>query len=488
MSESTPLTSSAGARPEPPLALTVRRGHWVFRGIFRAWWGVGWLGMRGLAWLLVAVLSRCGPAHVRNAVRRIRDAGTRQVPPQYTPGDWPRIAQDPRHAGAKPIRGTGTGLGPRVPSTTFYAEYHSHRLGHLARLHRFLSAPISAAAPPSGAPSGATIPDATPSTGAGAADEPFCRRFIYLCGDSTLDNKHWLYPKTRASFGQTKEEQLAAATSHPSPDGDSFSAAPVNGYERALDGRMVKDVAFWMNHEAAARQAAGSLSERVCTINAAVEESTVARRARGLLTHDQFIRDHLTERDCLVISLGGNDVALHPTAPTILSMACLLLLPNWLMSRLPLCVFRLMPAFGYFTRLMGQHIEAIARRIAERRIPARVLVCMVYYLDESPGGSWADTTLAMLGYNSCPAKLQRVIRALFEALAWQGMTVGGRPVKPVPLFRVLDGKDTNDYSQRVEPSVQGGRKMARALLDALQLDELMAPRAGAGSGSGAGTV
>jgi hypothetical protein len=37
-------------------------------------------------------------------------------------------------------------------------------------------------------------------------------------------------------------------------------------------------------------------------------------------------------------------------------------------------------------------------------------------------------------------------------------------VVPVPLFEALDGKNTDDYVQRVEPSVQGGRKMAKLLL------------------------
>ena len=43
--------------------------------------------------------------------------------------------------------------------------------------------------------------------------------------------------------------------------------------------------------------------------------------------------------------------------------------------------------------------------------------------------------------------------------------IDGTEVVPFPLFRVLDGKTSSDYCQRVEPSPQGGRKMAAALLD-----------------------
>ena len=38
---------------------------------------------------------------------------------------------------------------------------------------------------------------------------------------------------------------------------------------------------------------------------------------------------------------------------------------------------------------------------------------------------------------------------------------------PVPLFHVLDGKNTEDYVARVEPSALGGKKMAEYLLDVI---------------------
>jgi hypothetical protein len=37
----------------------------------------------------------------------------------------------------------------------------------------------------------------------------------------------------------------------------------------------------------------------------------------------------------------------------------------------------------------------------------------------------------------------------------------------VPLFHALDGTDSADYVQRVEPSAQGGRKMAAVIADAV---------------------
>lgn len=92
---------------------------------------------------------------------------------------------------------------------------------------------------------------------------------------------------------------------------------------------------------------------------------------------------------------------------------------------------------------------------------------MIYYLDQKPGGSWADDVLNNLGYDTNPGKLQLIIRTLFTQIVEKGFDIPGTIVQAFPLFKVLDGTDSGDYCQRVEPSVQGGRKMANALLGAL---------------------
>lgn len=48
------------------------------------------------------------------------------------------------------------------------------------------------------------------------------------------------------------------------------------------------------------------------------------------------------------------------------------------------------------------------------------------------------------------------------------MRIEGSQVIPVPFFNVLDGKRTEDYVARVEPSAIGGRKMAEFLLDIIE--------------------
>jgi len=101
------------------------------------------------------------------------------------------------------------------------------------------------------------------------------------------------------------------------------------------------------------------------------------------------------------------------------------------------------------------------RRVIAKKQPKLVIVCMIYYLDEKPGGSWADRVLELLGYNRNPKKLQTIIRKVFE-LATSRIKIPGTEVRAFPLFQVLDGKETKDYDNRVEPSVQGGAKMGRA--------------------------
>ena len=109
-------------------------------------------------------------------------------------------------------------------------------------------------------------------------------------GDSTLDNKHWIF----SDQFRTKEDQLRRP--------NDFTAKAVNGYEKvfAPPARMVKDVSYFLNQQAAEQVGNGQL----CTIMSSVEESTISDRSDGLLKHDAFIRDHITSDDVLIISVG----------------------------------------------------------------------------------------------------------------------------------------------------------------------------------------
>eukprot|EP00931_Biecheleriopsis_adriatica_P032015 TRINITY_DN18715_c0_g1_i2.p1 TRINITY_DN18715_c0_g1~~TRINITY_DN18715_c0_g1_i2.p1 ORF type:complete len:125 (+),score=22.16 TRINITY_DN18715_c0_g1_i2:16-390(+) len=103
---------------------------------------------------------------------------------------------------------------------------------------------------------------------------------------------------------------------------------------------------------------------------------------------------------------------------------------------------------------------------APLQLLARVLVCMIYYPDEHGQGSWADTALSALDYNANPHRLQHAISYIFRE-ATSKIDIDGVTVVPVPLFSVMDGKNTSDYIERVEPSSAGGQKMARLIVERL---------------------
>jgi hypothetical protein len=109
------------------------------------------------------------------------------------------------------------------------------------------------------------------------------KSIIYLAGDSSLDNKHWIKIKNE----------------------DSYTEA-VNGYENILSPpRMLPDVSYHMNYKLK--------SSNYSVLNCAIEESTINERKKNLLIQDTIIRDTITKDDILIISVGGNDIALKRT-------------------------------------------------------------------------------------------------------------------------------------------------------------------------------
>ena len=348
----------------------------------------------------------------------------------------------------------------KVRSSSFYATYHGHEREHLAAVMDSLRGVHH-------------------------------RTAIFLAGDSSLDNKFWF--------------------------NDACSA--LNGYEHVLEPPLMKpDLAYWLNELCVRRRR----PELFC-INTAVEASSLNSRALGKLLHqDCFIRDNITAEDYLIVSVGGNDLALAPLLATVLNLVPLLCLtPIGLIRRgeacppnlhvdcgcygcgLPGCIVSpcgCPPGLAYFVDLFGNRVENYVRRLIGETRPKKVLVCMIYntwrmthfshmsdpvfaisqdsiakkqvivcmiyYLDVHGRGSWADCFLSLMGYNVAPQRLQAAIKRLFE-LGTRRIRIPRVCVEAVPLFETLDGNDSSDYVQRVEPSPSGGAKLASALMDVI---------------------
>ncbi|KAJ3252443.1 hypothetical protein HK103_001562 [Boothiomyces macroporosus] len=248
------------------------------------------------------------------------------------------------------------------------------------------------------------------------------RSIIYLSGDSSLDNKHWI-------------------------DGDVETP---ESYRNVLEPAIMKpDVSFNIM----------SVIPDTLVVNTAVEATTIADRDNGLLESDCLIRDNIKSNDILVTSIGGNDIALRPTLLTKLNLLMLVYLNSmFALTNYPnLC-------FGtpYFKRLLGTKVQKYLERLTAKTKPKTIYICMIYYPDEQEDGGWADRVLQFLNYNKNPAKVQKVIETLYLQ-ATCNIKIEGTKVIPVPLYEAMNGKDTNDYVQRVEPSSIGGRKIAELL-------------------------
>lgn len=283
---------------------------------------------------------------------------------------------------------------------------------------------------------------------------------IFLAGDSSLDNKYWLFD----------EEPLDSEQHAP------VVAPAVGKYAEVLTPKfMVKDVAYWTSKEAIKR------GKEFLVINCAVEESTVADRHNGhLLPQDQVIRDHITENDILIVSVGGNDIALKPSFRTILSMAGLV----WLTPQSYIERSESGLGMNHIIYLFKDKVQNYINSLTEKQKPRAVIVCCIYYPCTIMGG-WASSILRLMGYGRNPSKLHALIRIVYQQATSQ-ITLSRRsdgtnspesesasessfvPVIPIPLFEVLDANNADDYIQQVEPSILGGEKMAIAFFNALE--------------------
>ncbi|KAK3115804.1 hypothetical protein LTR53_004481 [Teratosphaeriaceae sp. CCFEE 6253] len=241
---------------------------------------------------------------------------------------------------------------------------------------------------------------------------------VYLAGDSSLDNKAWV------PSGGPGGEPLLVPVPHVY---DLFLVPP----------KPKPDVAFWLHH---------FLDSRATAVNTAVEASLLRDRDGQLLPNDRFIRDHIRAQDILVVSLTPRRSIERGTASSL----------------------------SYFKCMFGGQTKSYISRMIEKQKPSAVIVCMIYYPLESSAGaqpSWADAQLKALGYGRYPRQLQAAIRKMYEQ-ATATIEIDGTSLVPCPLFEVMDGKSKEDYTARVEPSVQGGKKMGAKL--AGLVEEIMA--------------
>ena len=263
------------------------------------------------------------------------------------------------------------------------------------------------------------------------------KKYIYLAGDSTLDNKYWVL---------NQEAQQA-----------------VNGYEYILmPPLMTPDISYHMNKLL--------VNNDYYVINTAIEASTLLDRSALLLPQDNFIKNNITKNDILIVSIGCNDIALKPSYTTMLNMAKLIFLNNTDNIKQGPDV-----AWGlkYFIDMFKNNIEYYILRLIENHRPKKIIICMYYYPDEQISNSWSDKVLYYLGYNTNPKKLQEVIKQIFIHAISKIDIDDCTEIIPFAMYSVLNGKNTKDYVQRLEPSNQGGQKLAKELVNLIIINNIL---------------
>lgn len=263
----------------------------------------------------------------------------------------------------------------------YYAEYHGHTAEHLYELRYHLA-------------------------------ENGYEKFVYLAGDSSLDNKYWI-----DDYGKCSK------------------------YKDIIP-KCKKDVCFWLNKEL-------KNHKKTVAINCAVEESTIAERQEELYyDQDIHIRDNITYNDILIISVGGNDIALKPSFAIMAHLALLMVTP--------VCVLKMHPSFTFFVNYVKNGIQNYIDKLCVHAKPSKIIVSGIYF-PCLQGSGWSDTLLGLTGYNIYPYKAQTLIKEIYSEAV--GSIEG---VEYVPLYEVLDCNCEDDYVARVEPSTNGGKKMAKA--------------------------
>lgn len=202
---------------------------------------------------------------------------TRDAMPRRSPGMMPRASSGSKHDHARLMDAdSGSNGSETVDQRRYYAEYHGHPPADLETVVRSLRA------------QGKTL--------------------IWLAGDSSLDNKYWFHESSPA----------------------------LNGYEHILRPAVMKqDISYWLNAAAEASQDRGGGEPQLACVNTAVEATSLNDRACSKLwAQDELIRQHIGPDDILIVSVGGNDVALQPLLCTVLSMFAMVYAP------LPTCFMK----------------------------------------------------------------------------------------------------------------------------------------------------
>jgi len=267
-----------------------------------------------------------------------------------------------------------------------------------------------------------------------------CKKFAWLAGDSTLDNKEQFFqPDTR------------------------YDA--VNGYQDVLlPAKMHPDVNYLLNERLFLAQNGTDAQNRICAINTARAGSTLGTRIEGgggLYEQDEFLRDHVSEGDVVIVSVGGND----------LLQAWQLLLSFFndynTAESISMLTPEASPKVKQFVDWFNHGTAQYLNKLREKGKPTSVIVCSPYYYTETPAFAQKNF-LMMLALSAVPAPNLQAFLRLISKFGTSQIQLDGAHVEHIAMYETINGKIPTDYSDGIHLSEQGGRKMVEALFKAIQ--------------------
>jgi hypothetical protein len=279
------------------------------------------------------------------------------------------------------------------------------------------------------------------------------RNFIFLAGDSSLDNKYWF-------------ERLKITD----------KGIPLNGYEEIIEGDMTKDVTWNINNTLIQQR----LGNKYVCINTSYEGTTLEERLYSLYyDSDIFIREHIQPNDILIVSVGKNDITSTIMADiektNEITINILYLLEQDLEK-----VDINSSQFKFLINIFKDKIEIYIKKLCEKNTPKYIIVNTIYYpyefLEEFVEDSWANDALNIVRYTNEDGinKFKKLIRLIY-VYATCKINIDNSIIIPVPLFEVLDSTlkkedgTSFDYYYRAEPSLEGSIKMAKKFVDLILL-------------------
>ncbi|QKF94723.1 GDSl lipase/esterase [Fadolivirus algeromassiliense] len=246
------------------------------------------------------------------------------------------------------------------------------------------------------------------------------KQFIWFAGDSSLDNKCWIKYKEKGTASHIYNDILT-------------------------DSDVIQDVAYHLNT---------MLPQNKLCINTSIEATKLGQRKKTLLDQDEFIRDHVRKDDILIISVGGNDIAFGGAGfPYIQNFFADPTNPK---------------NFDFFEDLFHTQMKAYLEKLISKQKPKKIIVCIIYMPNLTNTTGWADGFLSSvkqlypgITLDQLTMMIKQLLNQIHDKCVNQ-IKIGGTEIIPLKLYDIIDGSDQKDYEHAVEPSVQGGKKMAQA--------------------------